>query len=1042
VLPRQRLFERLDAAARVVWVSAPAGAGKTTLLSDHVASKKSPCLWYQADAGDADPATFFHYLGLAAKQIAPRYRKPLPALTPEYLPGLTTFARRFFEELYRRMGTPAFWVLDNYQEVPAESPLHEVLRVACESLPEGIRLIVLSRTEPPGALARLRTHGGLSVLGWEELRLTEEETLRLAELRRSNSHEPLPLARIKQLHAQSQGWAAGAVLLLEQGTLAKGGGVMALGDFSGELNASTQQLLFDYFAGELFDRAPAATQAVLLQTALPPQVTVPMAVRLTGDPNAARILQELHHQNYFIIRREEPEPLYEYHPLFRQFLLARAARTFTPAELAQHRRLAAQILEAAGHVDQAARLYRESEDWEGLARLTLSQAQTLLVQGRNQTLLQWLGALPADITDNQPWLLYWQGMACTPFNQAEARGYLERAYAGFEVQDDPAGLYLSWAGVMDTFNFEWHDYHPMDRWIGAFERLQARHPTFPSPEIELRVYGMLMSVNYRQPQHPRLPVWAAHAMYLLEFCTDASQGMQAVSHLLHYYVWKGDLFKATQVMEALKRLAGAPACPPLARAMSCALAAVYHWAKGEPQACLLQVAEGLNLARATGTHAWDSLLYAQGVYGNLVAGDLLAAETFLRDVASVTRKDAYLQGAHYHFMAALVAQHKGDFARGLEHAHQAQAMVIDAGSPFPQAQGHAVLALSLLELKKDAEAEEHLCSARALNLGMRCCFLEHLCLLIEARTALERGHEPRGLERLKQALLLGQENGGYALGWWGPDMMAKLYAKALEHDIEVQFVQACIRRTHLTPPDPANAPDNWPWPIKIHTLGPFAVVKEGKPLRFTGQSQKKPLELLQCLIALGGRQVPGGHVADLFWPDAEGDAAYRSLIITLHRLRQWLGYPEAVELSGGQLSLNPKCVWLDTWNFERLLTQAEAAGRNGSGASTPALVEKALALYRGPFLDPADHPWAIARREKLRAKFIHHLLAQGHALESQGRWDEVIACYLRGIEADEFVEALHQQLIRCYQLAGRTAEAQAASGRWQRVTAVLGGIPG
>jgi two-component SAPR family response regulator len=186
--------------------------------------------------------------------------------------------------------------------------------------------------------------------------------------------------------------------------------------------------------------------------------------------------------------------------------------------------------------------------------------------------------------------------------------------------------------------------------------------------------------------------------------------------------------------------------------------------------------------------------------------------------------------------------------------------------------------------------------------------------------------------------------------------------------------------------------------------------------------------------------VPEGQIADILWPDAEGDAAYRSLITTLQRLRQWLGYPEAVELSGGQLSLNPRWVWVDQWNFERLLSQAESAGKNGSGASVPSLAEKALALYRGPFLDKTDHPWAIARREKLRAKFIQHLLARGQTLETEGQWDEAIACYLRGIEADEFVEASHQQLIRCYQHLGRTAEARAASGRWGQVTAVLGAI--
>jgi ATP/maltotriose-dependent transcriptional regulator MalT len=106
VLPRERLFARLDAASPVTWVAAPAGAGKTILLSSYVKARKRPCLWYQVDGSDADLATFFRYLGLAARQAAPRHRKSLPALTPEYLLGLMTFARRFFEGLYQRLSLP------------------------------------------------------------------------------------------------------------------------------------------------------------------------------------------------------------------------------------------------------------------------------------------------------------------------------------------------------------------------------------------------------------------------------------------------------------------------------------------------------------------------------------------------------------------------------------------------------------------------------------------------------------------------------------------------------------------------------------------------------------------------------------------------------------------------------------------------------------------------------------------------------------------------------------------------------------------------
>jgi ATP/maltotriose-dependent transcriptional regulator MalT len=120
-VPRERAFRLLDECMRrpAVWVASPAGSGKTTLVSSYLQARGIPCLWYQTDSGDSDIATFFYYLGLAAKKAAPRFRKPLPLLTPEYRMGIPVFARRYFEELYKRLKPPFAIVLDNYQEVPS-----------------------------------------------------------------------------------------------------------------------------------------------------------------------------------------------------------------------------------------------------------------------------------------------------------------------------------------------------------------------------------------------------------------------------------------------------------------------------------------------------------------------------------------------------------------------------------------------------------------------------------------------------------------------------------------------------------------------------------------------------------------------------------------------------------------------------------------------------------------------------------------------------------------------------------------------------------
>src|SRR5258706_9156194 len=177
-LARARLFRALDEAREhpAVWVAGPPGAGKTTLVSTYVAQRRLRTIWYRIHDDDVDPATFFHYFGLAVEAAAPGMRKSaLPRLTPEYLLNLPAFSRRYFEQVCQRLRAPCALVLDNYQEVSQDASLHEVMREVLESLPAGINLIALSRAAPPPALAPLRANGTIAFLGGENLKLTAEE---------------------------------------------------------------------------------------------------------------------------------------------------------------------------------------------------------------------------------------------------------------------------------------------------------------------------------------------------------------------------------------------------------------------------------------------------------------------------------------------------------------------------------------------------------------------------------------------------------------------------------------------------------------------------------------------------------------------------------------------------------------------------------------------------------------------------------------------------------------------------------------------------
>lgn len=160
-------------------------------------------------------------------------------LTPEYHAGLSTFTRRYFQALYQRLNSPFALVFDGYHEVPVQSPFQLVMRDALSEIPPGGCVILVSRSDPPASMARLRANRAMEVLGWNELRLTQEESNAIA---RKRGRKLTPQA-LEELYNKTQGWAAGLILMLEQA-----GADEALGE---PQDLSTPQLVFDYLAGEI-----------------------------------------------------------------------------------------------------------------------------------------------------------------------------------------------------------------------------------------------------------------------------------------------------------------------------------------------------------------------------------------------------------------------------------------------------------------------------------------------------------------------------------------------------------------------------------------------------------------------------------------------------------------------------------------------------------------------------------------------------------------------------------------------------------------------
>jgi ATP/maltotriose-dependent transcriptional regulator MalT len=262
ILHRKRLFKLLDASRNhpITWISGPAGCGKTSLIASYLDSRKIPCIWYQVDEGDSDIASFFYYVGLAVKKPAPRRRKPLPLLTPEYLLGIPTFTLRFFENLCARLKTPYSLVFDNCHRVIPESPFHDVILTALSIIPVGLNIILISRNEPPSIYAQLEANRQMGLIGWNELRFTPQESRTVIGFQTPEIRSKETMDR---LHKITDGWVAGLVLI--------SGGVKR-GIEIRSLEKSVPEEIADYFGSELFSRTKKDLQTFLMKTALLPKM--------------------------------------------------------------------------------------------------------------------------------------------------------------------------------------------------------------------------------------------------------------------------------------------------------------------------------------------------------------------------------------------------------------------------------------------------------------------------------------------------------------------------------------------------------------------------------------------------------------------------------------------------------------------------------------------------------------------------------------------------------------------------------------------------
>jgi LuxR family transcriptional regulator, maltose regulon positive regulatory protein len=863
----------------------------------------------------------------------------------------------------------------------------------------------------------------LGVVDWPALRFTTDEAQRFAERKRVSQ------AFADRAIEQCDGWAAGLTLILNRAAQTQ-----ALAE---DIDGDSSEKIFEYFASQLFDQAEAATREALMQAALMPEVTGPLAIAITGDPRAAEALEHMYRRQTFVYRRGRERPTYQFHPLFREFLLDRFRCSYSVERRQEVLLRAANLAADQGHKEPAIELLCEARAWAKASALVLALAPEAILQGRRRTVAGWIGMLPEELVSSEPWLEYLNGVAALATDPQLARARLAAAFEKFASRGDIAGQVVSAADLVETFFGYFAGYHELEVWTARLGNLLDLHAESLSPEHQLQAYSsFLLAAIYGNPGNPLISRSVPALKRLLLSEADDDLRLKGGAIVLTYCTATFDLEAGRDVVALLQRLAQKEGVSQFRKTWWFIRLGTYQFQLGEDAAALASLQEAGRLIAENGFQASDGLRLAWQTWLCAAMGNVKEASRAVEQLSTVLITGKSQALANLRYAQFVVCAHLSKSVEEcIEHQIAAVRNADDTGLLWMRICHRIGLAFALIDSGRSDEARAQIAEMRKLMAGT--CFLryEAPAQLLEAYLDVRWGDTKAAENRLADALRTAREM-TYSFEHRNlPRFFPELLAHALRSGVETDFVLDLIRRLRIRPP--RRHLWYWPHPVVIRTLGAFEIRIDGEPVTFSRKAPRKPLALLKAIIAFGGERVPERRIVDVLWPDEEGDAAMEALRVAIHRLRGILGDTEVLLVEDGLISLNFQKCLIDT----RALDAAVEAETNEADEAWTSPADLALDIYRGSFLPGEEEmSWTLSMRERARARFIGHVTARAAALEAQGQFERASAYYRRGIEVDDLAETFYQGLMRCHLRLGRMSEGMSVYRRLRQTLSVTLGV--
>jgi ATP/maltotriose-dependent transcriptional regulator MalT len=928
LVQRTPLLDLLDRAPpqALLWVTAPPGAGKSALAATWAEARRRPAdgaavLWYAVEETDADPlrlfATLGGFLGLAHGFGADIPPEP----TPEAFAEIAGAVRRWLDAAPPgRPASPRLIVFDDIHLMPPEAVTIALLPVLAAALPPADRILCLSRLDPPDPAA-------VPALIMD-LRVTADEYPDFA--RDLPGGRALPQELFLAGLRRAGGWMPGVLAALSPALLQAG---MAGGN-------------------------SAADRRVLLATAFLQEGGAAEWAEL-GGAEAPALLDRLAGAGGMVSRL--PDGGFRKQDAL-QAALEQAAGAELPTPALNRARIgAARLLGRRGDVLPAARLLLAAGAGDEALELVLDQAPVLSLAGRNRELRDAIELFPAEIVA-RPRLRIWLAYARMPYEPREAQRALAEIRRSLAPETAPLDYAMALSGEARAVLSDFFDFRELP---GLIEQIDAVLPrlgdALPPANRQTLVATRCMAILIGWPDHPGAEEarrWIETALPFLPPTVQLLLGGVQVNHLIW---WRGDLAAARPFLSRLEGLARQRGMAPLA-VMTWYYAALSEaYLDGDDAALRRLTDEVVAFAGDRGVSHRLTNAFWVVVQAAAAAGDRAAAESMLQRYAACAqqrwRRTDFI-GLHH--LRAILALCAGDMTAAIAEGGQALDYARRHGGPHQIAAQSQLLATAHA-MAGDEAARPHVEALRqvAARTG-NATFLLHADLA-EAFLASALGGDVAGpWNRVAEAA---GRLGFRRIAGMNRPALARLADRALAGGAEAEATRRVIALWELPPPEGAHA--LWPFPVEIRALGGFAVQVDGARVAMgTGKAQRKPMELLWCLIAGPAEGWAQEELADLLWPELDGDRAIPALRSTIYRLRKLIG-ARAIRHEDDRLGLAPGQVRTDVARLRATLAAVQDPAADM--AARLAAFDLAIGLVRGPLLPGIRLPPVAEARDRLHA---------------------------------------------------------------------------